>query len=104
MFVTGFSGGRYLAWLMIFLHPEELRGATLAAGGYIGRGITRISDSGARINLPVKGFQGSDDDAKEEIDICWQRAMKDANEHGYRNISRVIVPGAKHSPFAEQSL
>jgi dienelactone hydrolase len=103
-FITGFSGGGHLAWLMVFRHPEELAGAALAAGNYIGRGIEGFSDAPERVNLPVKGFQGAWDRHKPAMDLSWEKAQRDAEAHGYRNVSRLVVPHAVHSMFAPEVL
>ena len=101
-FITGWSGGGNLAWYMVFNHPEKLAGAALAAGNFHGRGISTVSSAPERANLPVKGFQGDQDQNYSQLAHEWSDAKKLADANGYQNISYQIIAGADHQPFANQ--
>ncbi len=99
-FITGFSSGGHLTWQLVFKHPELLAGAAPAAGNFRFRGIDAVSKAKERVQLPVHGFNGEKDAAV--INAQWDDAEKYARENGYENLSHDLVPGAGHSPFADQ--
>lgn len=103
-FLTGFSAGGHLAWQLILTHPELLAGAIPAAGNFIGRGITTISDAPERAQLPIHAFQGDKDPHLVPLNRQWTNAEQTARAHGYGNINRTIVPGAGHSPFPNECI
>ncbi|MBA3943363.1 MAG: hypothetical protein H0X37_02235 [Herpetosiphonaceae bacterium] len=98
-FITGWSAGGHLTWLMIFEHPERLAGAVLAGANYAGRGVGVISDAPQRQQLPIKALQGDRDPLLAALDEQWARAKQLADQHGYQNISRDMIAGAGHDPF-----
>ncbi len=101
-FITGWSGGGSLTWFMVFTHPDQLAGASLACGNYFGHGIGTISSDPQRVHLPVKAFQGDQDPAYDHIAKQWRDAKKLADTNGYQNLSYQIVAGADHQPFPDQ--
>ena len=103
-FLTGFSAGGHVAWQIIFSHPELLAGAVLAAGNYIGRGITTISRAPERTRLPIIEFQGDADPSVVPLTNQWENAQQVARSNGYQNLTRTIVPGASHGPFPEKAM
>jgi len=100
--ITGWSAGGHLTWQLIFSHPERLAGAVLAGANYAGRGITTISTAPQRVHLPIKAFQGESDPLVGALTQQWEQAAQQARAHGYTNLSREIITGARHTPFPDQ--
>lgn len=100
--ISGFSGGGILTWHMIFTHPELLVAAVPACGNFSGlRG--ELSKHEAREKLPVRAFQGDKDEYIAQLNAQWEMAKKTADEGGWANVTREMVPGAGHSPCYEQA-
>jgi poly(3-hydroxybutyrate) depolymerase len=92
-FLTGLEAGGHTVWSITFQHPEWLRAAAPSGPNYAGRCLdaASFSKSPTRADLPVKVFQGTADRANPAhhfLDAQWERARKDAEAHGYRNIAR----------------
>lgn len=98
-YLTGWSAGGHLAWHVIFTHPECLAGAVLVGANYAGRGVTTISTAPERAQLPIYGLQGDRDARLMALNEQWQQATALAAQHGYRNITRALIPHAPHDPF-----
>ncbi len=98
-FITGWSAGGHLTWLMIFAHPERLAGAVLAGANYAGRGITAVSNAPERQQLRIKALQGDRDPLLAALNEQWNSAKGLADQHGYQNISRDVIAGSGHDPF-----
>jgi len=125
-FLTGWSAGAHLMWMMVFMHPEALAGAASACGNFNGRGITSYSTAKERAALPVRGFVGAMDEArfgpggpKQKVRLMvpmslvprqyglqgeFEYAAKLAKIHGYRNVSLKVMPRRGHEPFAREVL
>jgi len=125
-FLTGYSAGAHLMWMMVFMHPEALAGAASACGNFNGRGITSFSEAKERRGLPLRGFIGALDDArfgpggpKQKVRLMvpmslvpreyglqgeFEYAAKLARIHGYRNVSLRVMPRRGHEPFAHDVL
>jgi len=101
-FLTGFSAGGHLTWLMTLKHPDRLAAVSPASANYAGRRIDQISSSPAREGLPVHGFQGDKDRLFGPLNEQWALVEATAASHGYANVSREIVPGRRHSAFAPE--
>jgi dienelactone hydrolase len=101
-YLTGWSAGGHLAWYLIFTHPERLAGVVLADANYAGRGVTVISTAPERGYLPIRGIQGDHDSHLAALNEQWEQATALAAQHGYRNITRTIIPNASHDPFPNQ--
>ena len=111
VFFTGASAGGHLTWAVIFRRPEWLRAAAPVVSNWTGRCMTseveapvEISNAPERVNLPVKVFDGDKDPSFEMLGKQHMEAVRLAQEHGYRNVSRYIVPGGEHTWMAEQVL
>jgi dienelactone hydrolase len=108
-FLTGYEAGGHLVWATVFRHPEALRAAAMSGPNYIGRCMEngRFSDSPARVDLPVRVFEGADSPfwaPGKPFSAQWQNAKRLAEEHGYRGLSFTPVPGQGHRPFPDEVL
>lgn len=111
-FVTGWSGGGNLSWWLTFRHPEKLNSIALSAANYFGFGITYnnsseqeavvFSTAPDRQNLPIKAFQGEKDPSLVGLSKQWEMVQKVAKTHGYNNLSRQVIAGRDHNPFAAE--
>ncbi|MEK7470111.1 MAG: hypothetical protein AAB074_22305 [Planctomycetota bacterium] len=97
IYITGFSGGGNLTWQMVFCHPEMLVAAAPACPNFYEHNLSVISTDAARETLPVKVFQGDKDEYIDKLlNPQWDSAKKIADEKGWKNVSREMVPGAGH--------
>jgi poly(3-hydroxybutyrate) depolymerase len=103
-FITGHSAGAHLTWAMVLMHPEKLAAAATSCGNFNGRCIAKVSGEAARVNLPVRAFQGELDEHRQGLEQQFAKAKQVAAAEGYRNISFEVVKGASHVPLAEQVL
>jgi pimeloyl-ACP methyl ester carboxylesterase len=101
-YLTGWSAGGHLVWYLIFTHPERLAGVVLGGPNYAGRGITSISSAPERVQLPIQGLLGNRDSHFTALNVQWEQATMLATQHGYLNITRVILPDAAHDPIPAQ--
>jgi poly(3-hydroxybutyrate) depolymerase len=110
LFITGFEAGAHTVWQFLFQHPERLKAAAPVAGNYNQNSCMTeavFSKDSSLINLPIKGFSGSMDTlygTKGFVYFQWKNAIKDAANHGYRNISETIIPGKDHVPLPVEVL
>ena len=100
VYVTGFSAGGHLAWSLAIDHPELLAGVAFASANFAERDVSATRSGGANSNLRIRGFFGDADSRGEALLGQWQRACAIAQMRGYRDVERVVIPGAGHSPFA----
>lgn len=102
--ITGFSGGGMLTWRMVFGHPDLLNGAAPACGNFAMPG--EISGAPERETVPIKAFQGDKDeywkDEAHNLENQWLSAKSICDAHGFKNVKRVIVPGAGHSACVQE--
>ena len=108
-FLTGWEAGGHTVWAMIFQHPEAMRAAAPVTPNYQGRWMDagNFSTDGSRVSLPVKVFQagvGPEPWPNPYFVKQNQEAMRVAADHGYRNVSRVVVAGKPHGALAEEVL
>ena len=101
-YLTGWSAGGHLTWYFIFTYPECLAGVVVAGPNFAGRGISTISSAPERVQLPIQGLQGNQDSHLMALNAQWEQATMLATQHGYCNITRVILPEALHDPFPAQ--
>jgi predicted esterase len=104
-FITGFSGGGNLTWRMIFGHPEKIAGASPACANFYMTGT--ISQAPERETVPVKAFQGDKDeylDGNPNLNAQWASAKKHCDDHGFKNVTRVMLPGVGHSTCVNEVL
>lgn len=107
-FVTGFSGGGNITWHFIFTHPEMLAGAAPASANFSGL-RAEASTAPEREKLPIKVFQGEDDeyrkpDSISPLDKQWEMAKAQLEANGYKNWSYELVPKTGHSACQAQVL
>ena len=100
--ITGFSGGGNLCWRMTFGHPEMLLASAPACANFFNPG--EISKDPARETIPIKAFQGDKDEYLKGLDGQWQMAKKLLDEHGFKNVSYVMLPGVGHSGCAKDGM
>jgi len=103
-FITGHSAGAHLTWAMVLMHPEKLAAAATSCGNFNGRCITKVSTTTERVNLPVRAFQGEEDEHRQGLEGQFAKAKEVANAHGYTNISFEVIKGAGHVPLSDQVL
>ena len=97
-------GGAHLTWMVVLTHPEKIRAAAISCGNFVGLCIDKVSEAPRRAGLPVRAFQGEDDEHRAALEGQFQKARQLAEAHGYRNISLEVVRGAGHVPLAAESL
>jgi pimeloyl-ACP methyl ester carboxylesterase len=100
VYLTGFSAGGHLTWLFLFSHPDLLAGAALASANFAGRGLRPRASGATPAQVPVRAFYGADDSRADALLAQWKYARVEAEQRGCRDLTRVVVPGAGHSPFA----
>jgi hypothetical protein len=108
-FVTGFEAGGHTVWGILFNHPEVVRGAALVCPNYLGRWVdeAHISSAAERTTLKIRNFVGMKDDncsAGSPIYTQIQRALRLADEHGYKNVTLTRVEGKGHERLADEVL
>lgn len=105
VWITGFSGGGVLTWMMVMTHPERLAGAAPACANFFGH-EGPLSQDPARESLSVKAFQGDQDpywkDEAHNLERQWEAASGLCREAGYRRVEREILAGAGHVACAAQ--
>lgn len=111
LFLTGFSGGGNTGWAAVLLEPEVMRGAALTASNFAGRCVTeenlsgmQISSAPERVNLPIRAFNGENDDFRPMGTKQQQQAMDLARANGFTNMSFEIVPKFGHDPMPKNVL
>ncbi|MCO5947986.1 hypothetical protein [Mucilaginibacter flavidus] len=105
-FITGFEAGAHLVWAMVFQHPEMLRAAVPVAGNYTGRCLDNgaFSSDPSKTTLAVKGLVGGLDKVwgpGGAAHVQWENAKRLASEHGYKNVSEMVIPGKGHVPLPD---
>ena len=106
IFLTGFEAGTHLLWAVIFQHPEWLYAAAPVAGNYRGRCIDNdvFSNDTSKIQLPIKNFTGSQDEAFGKNGKLYSQFLEAKNitlSHGYKNISETEIAGKGHEPLPD---
>jgi hypothetical protein len=104
-FLTGWGqGGGPITWTLVLTQPERWRGVALACPYFQAEDTIKVSDRPERVDLPVTVFQGESDFLRVNagLDAQWEKAKKLAEAHGYRNLSRVLVPEKFHDPLADE--
>jgi predicted peptidase len=107
-YLTGFEAGTHTVWQMVFQHPERLRAAAPVEGNYNQNSCMSaplFSTDISRVNLPVKGFAGADDNVfgpKGPIYSQWQAAKKAASDHGFTKVDEIVIDGKGHVPMPDE--
>jgi dienelactone hydrolase len=104
VYLTGFSAGAHLAWSFLLTHPDRLAGAAMASANFAGRGVAAEVSSRVTDGVPVRGFVGKADPRFDVLSEQWHAARTLALKRGHRDLDRVVVPGAGHSPFPREVL
>jgi poly(3-hydroxybutyrate) depolymerase len=106
VYLAGFSAGGHLTWALALAHPHWFAAVAPASANFAGRGIDPVSTVStvsalpAGVCLPIRAFQGDRDGIGAALTRQWAAARGVASRRGFKNLSRVMVPGAGHSPFA----
>ncbi|MHC4779704.1 MAG: hypothetical protein ACYTFG_14105 [Planctomycetota bacterium] len=111
IYVTGFSGGGNITYMMVFSHPDMVNGAAPACANFTGKGAWQQwkkdwGFSGEDVNFPVHMITGANDKHRDfthgnksmpgiEPQTNW--AEECLRELGYPNTKRTMVPGMGHS-------
>lgn len=104
-FLTGWGqGGGNMTWSLIFTQPERWRAVAASCPHFQSQDAAKVSGNPERVNLSIKVFQGESDFLRSaaNLDAEWDRAKEVADKHGYKNLSRVLIPDKYHDPFADQ--
>ncbi|MHC4597887.1 MAG: hypothetical protein ACYS47_02675 [Planctomycetota bacterium] len=111
IYVTGFSGGGNITYMMIFSHPDMLNGAAPACANFSGKEAWREWKKEWKflakdVNFPLHIITGANDKHRDfthgnknspgiEPQTDWAEAC--LKELGYPNYKRTMVPGMGHS-------
>ena len=100
VYITGFSSSTHVAYMMLFTHPELLKGVIINSGVYLGRGVDEahipLMNSPERVNLPIKYIVGEEDRGYEKYSENWQEARAKLLGYGHpasKMQMEVIKPG-----------
>lgn len=105
IYITGFSGGGNLTWQWVFCHPDQVAAAAPACPNFYPHNLSAVSTDACRETLPVKVFQGDKDGYLESLlEPQWKAAKQIADEKGWKNVVREMVPGAGHDTCWKQVL
>ena len=115
VYVTGFSGGGNVTYMMIFKHPDLVAGAGPACANFGHPDYEQMKGkfTAADLDFPVALFTGEKDEHRDftfgnknspgiEPQTDW--AMKVFEAIGYPNVKRTMVPGMGHSSAVSQVL
>lgn len=76
VYITGFSSSTHVAYMMLFTHPELLKGVVINSGVYLGRGVDEdhlpLPNSPERARLPVKYIVGEEDRGYKKYSENWE--------------------------------
>jgi predicted esterase len=108
VYITGFSGGGNVTYMMIFKHPDLLNGAAPACANFVSRGYSGLNDQFSQdiLNFPIHLITGEKDPHREftygkkdspGIDPQTDQAEALLKELGYPDYKRTMIPGMGHS-------
>ena len=101
-YITGWSGGGNLTWAMVVAYPDELAAAATAGGNFFPQLATihGISTSPARVSLPVRAFQGTEDKYLDQYLLPqWVQAKFFTEQHGFGDVRLRWRVGQAHGIF-----
>jgi poly(3-hydroxybutyrate) depolymerase len=104
VFLTAFSAGGHLAWLLLLTHPDWFAGVALASANFTGRGLSGTQTDTSVKFVPVHAFFGDKDRRLLVLRYQWTLARTIARQCGFRELARTMVRGAGHSPFSREVL
>lgn len=115
IYITGFSGGGNLTYLMVFKHPDRVNGAVPACANFTQPGYRSLEGQfeAADLGFPIHMITGAEDPHRElthgkkgmpgiEPQTDWAEATLE--QLGYRNVRRTLVPKLKHNPARRRVL
>ena len=104
-FLTGWGqGGGNMVWELLFSQPERWTAVALSCPHFKAEDTAKASDRPERANLPVKVFQGESDFLRSaaNLDEEWDKAKQAAEQHGYKGLTRVLIPDKYHEQFPDE--
>jgi len=104
VFLTGFSAGGHLAWLLLLSHSDWFAAVALASSNFAGRGLNSTETETSVKSVPVHAFFGEKDKRLMALRYQWTVGRTIAWQRGFRKLTRTIVRGAGHSPFPREVL
>jgi poly(3-hydroxybutyrate) depolymerase len=115
IYITGFSGGGNLTYLMIFKHPDRVNAAAPACANFSRTDYQSLKGKfpPAALDFPIHIITGGKDPHRDltygkkgspgiEPQTDW--AVKVLKEIGYPRFTRNLVPDLKHSPARKKVL
>lgn len=100
VYITGFSSSTHVAYMLLFTHPELLKGVIVNSGVYLGRGVdeahTPLMNSPERANLPIKYIVGEEDRGYQKYSENWQETKTKLLSYGHpasKMQMEVVKPG-----------
>ncbi|MFH1228478.1 MAG: hypothetical protein V1701_11340 [Planctomycetota bacterium] len=113
VYITGFSGGGNVIYMMIFRHPDLLNGAAPACANFVPYEYLRLKDTFPAdiLDFPIHIFTGEKDEHREftfgnknspGIDPQTNQAEALLKDFGYANYKRTMVSGMGHSAAEDQ--
>jgi hypothetical protein len=97
VYLTGFSASTHVAYLLLFNHPELLKGVMINSGVYLGRGVDEhhipYLNSPERARLPVKFINGENESGYSECVQNWEKTRAELVRYGHRaeNLQREVI-------------
>lgn len=87
VYITGFSSSTHVAYMMLFTHPELLKGVIINSGVYLGRGVDEdhipFLNSSERARLPIKYIVGEDDRGYKKYSENWEETKAKLLRYGH---------------------
>ena len=115
VYVTGFSGGGNITYMMIFKHPDLMNGAAPACANFMNSSYSSLKGQfkDEDLNFPIHIFTGEKDphrkwthgkEGSPGIEMQTDAAVNVLDTIGYPNYKRTMVPGMGHSSAQKQVL
>ena len=87
IYIAGFSSSTHIAYMLLFAHPELLKGAMINSGTYAGRGVDEdhipFMKSPERANLAIKYIIGEKDPGYKYCTDNWAETKAQLLSYGH---------------------
>jgi predicted esterase len=87
VYFTGFSSSTHVAYLLLFTHPELLKGVVINSGVFLGRGVDEddvpLANTPERANVAIKFIVGEKDPGYRHSLENWERTRAKLLEAGH---------------------